>query len=355
MTLVFFALIILIISSASCNKEEVEGGNYLSIRQTTNINGIYVLLVFMSHLCQHVTLDKQTDFLYLDARAFMNQLIVVSFLFFSGYGIMVSIMKKGSPYINGMFKNRFLKLLLHFDIAVMIYYVFNLASGKRTAIKDLLIALTSWEGIGNSSWFITATLVLYIIVIVSFFIFRKLPPVALTIASALTVVYVYYSMKYGRNAFTYNTMITFMLGMWFAYLKKYFDKIFAKSNIFWALGFAAMLFAFAFAYTDRFKAIEVYSVWVCAFAMILVFISMKIQIKSKVLEFFGKHVFSIYILQRIPFTIFQKLGLDSVTFVYFSLSLVTTIFIALLFDYCMDKIDSVLFKPRKKLKKAENE
>ena len=70
---------------------------------------------------------------------------------------------------------------------------------------------------------------------------------------------------------------------------------------------------------------------------------MKVKIGNKVLDFFGKHVFSIYILQRLAF---MTLGLapwiQSNLYLYFALSLGGTIVISLAFelitDYALGKI-----------------
>ena len=62
--------------------------NYMSKENTTAINGIFVLLIFLSHAEGYVTSDGILDTAYLTFKDNMLQLIVVSFLFYSGYGIM---------------------------------------------------------------------------------------------------------------------------------------------------------------------------------------------------------------------------------------------------------------------------
>ncbi len=79
-----------------------DGDSVLSPEQTTVIKGIFVLLVFASHVGQYLSLDAADGILthaYLVIRTKLGQMIVVPFLFYSGYGIRCSIDRKGEPYL----------------------------------------------------------------------------------------------------------------------------------------------------------------------------------------------------------------------------------------------------------------
>lgn len=95
----------------------------------------------------------------------------------------------------------------------------NLALGIKTKTKTVLLAFTTWESIGNSNWYITAVLCLYLILIVSFLIFRKHRLPGLITMTVLTVGLAFLLIKVGKPAWYYNTLILFPLGMWYAYLK----------------------------------------------------------------------------------------------------------------------------------------
>lgn len=160
-----------------CGAKFVKSGefnsDYMSKDTTGAINGIFVLLVFMCHISGYMKLGGSSDTIWLDLKSWLGQLVVVTFLFYSGYGMMCSIMKKGTPYVKGIFRRRFLSLFAHFDIAVLLFLLMNLALGIKTKTRTTLLAFTTWESIGNSNWYITAVLCLYLILIVSFLIFRK--------------------------------------------------------------------------------------------------------------------------------------------------------------------------------------
>ena len=73
----------------------------MSIDQTRCINAIFVILVFLSHVKTYVILDDVWyNSYFLKINIYLSQLIVTTFLFFSGFGIMESIKNKKELYIN---------------------------------------------------------------------------------------------------------------------------------------------------------------------------------------------------------------------------------------------------------------
>lgn len=82
----------------------------LTVSRTTCVNGIFVLLVFLSHFCQYMDTSALPFFQpYLLLRSILGQLIVAPFLFYSGYGVSEQIKKRGIEYVNAIPKSRMLK------------------------------------------------------------------------------------------------------------------------------------------------------------------------------------------------------------------------------------------------------
>lgn len=349
MTFVIIVLLILIFSKAVYAERNGFNKDYISKASTTAVNGVFVVLVFLRHFAQYTNVDSAFDAGFTEVNQFLNQLIVVPFLFFSGYGTMLSIMKKGTPYVKNLFKGRFLRILMHFDICVLLFLILDLILGKKYPIKQILLAFTTWTSIGNSNWYITAVLAFYLIAIVSFLLIRKHHLPALVLFTVLTVAFVYFNIKVDRPDYCYNTMITFPLGMWFAYFKPTIDKLVMKNNICYTFFLAAASLCFILSFAHRFKGVEPYSIWASSFAILIVLLAMKIKIANPVLTFFGEHVFSIYILQRLPMMVLAHFGFNAKPIVFFIASFAITLFMALVFDSVMKKIDGVLFD-RKKLK-----
>ena len=347
MVYAFIILIIIFLYKMEFNPQNSFYDDYIGINTTTAINGIFVAFVFMNHLGDYIV-HLPNEAVWFDFRNLLGQLIVVPFLFYSGYGMMCSYEKKGTPYIKGIFKNRFLKLLLHFDLAVVLFAIMNLIIGREFTLKDFLLSLTTWGAIGNSNWYITAILILYILMTVSFLIFKKHKISALLLMTVLTVGVGVVFILMDKPVRYYNTIVLFPLGMWYAYFKKYIDKILMKNNLIYFGVLTLSLFLLALGNANRDRNIIAFEIFAVSFIAVIILLSMKIKLQNTIINMLGKHVFSIYILQRIPMKIFSELGLngDDNHLLFFAVTFAATVFIAVIFDKFTAKIDSKLFKAK---------
>lgn len=345
--MIFFLLILLILSCSSMKlaKEGEFHKDYLSKDNTTAINGIFVVLVLLCHFTQYAKFGTgliDQSFVYF--KTHLGQLVVTTFLFFSGYGIICSIANKGMPYVKSIPKKRFLSVLIHFDIAVVLFMILNLILGKSYSLKMNLLALTGWESIGNSNWYIFAILVLYLIVFVSFIVCRGNKYIGTVLTTVLTVGYVYLMIRVKQPPYFYNTMFCYPLGMIYGLFKEKLDKIIMKNDFIYTCFVAVAFAGFVFFYRMRGKGIEQYSICCFFFIAVIVLVSMKIRLNNEFLQLMGRHVFSIYILQRIPMMIFAKIGLTSHRYIFLIATFIVTMGIAFVFDKCMSAIDKKLLK-----------
>lgn len=322
--------------------------DYLSKDITGNINGLFVILVFMCHISGYMDLSSTVGEIWIDVKNWIGQLVVVTFLFYSGYGMMLSIMRKGTSYVKNIFKCKFLSLLAHFDIAVLLFLVMDILLEINPGLKKTLLALTTWDTIGNSNWYITAVLCLYLIMIISFLVFRKNALCGIISMTVLTVGLTVLLIAVGRPSWYYNTLIIFPMGMWYAYFKKSIDKIVIKSRTSYITALVIASAVFGVSHMYRFIYFLIY--WICAaaFMFIILLVSMKLKVGNPVLSLFGRHVFGVYILQHIPMTVFKKFGLASNIYVFFILSFAATLLMAIVFDALMKKLDAKVFTPKAK-------
>lgn len=115
--MIFFVavLFLLIISGAEFSKPNEFNKDYISRAGTTAIKGIFVILIMFSHGKGYIDVGGKFDVPYLKMQDHLNQMIVAMFMFYSGYGIMESIKKKGSAYIDTIPKKRFPQVLLNME------------------------------------------------------------------------------------------------------------------------------------------------------------------------------------------------------------------------------------------------
>lgn len=321
--------------------------NYISRDNTTAVKGIFVFLVFMSHFIQYYEMSTVFDNPYKFVRVFLGQLVVVMFLFYSGYGIYESVKRKGTDYIKSFPTNRVLKTLLHLDLAVMLFFILNLITGKPMTVEKVLWSLIGWKNIGNSNWFMFTILVLYLVIYLAFMIFKKHKVFALVFTTVLTFGYIAI-MRHGFElaAYWYNTSLCLPLGLWYSFFKEKIEKIVMKNNITWFITTALCAAVFLFCHLHK-REFGIYLLWTLSFTLLVVFVTMKVELGNKALYWLGNHVFSVYILQRLPMSVFDSIeAISSNRYLFFILSFVVTVIISEIFDRATGALDKVLFKKR---------
>ena len=323
--------------------------DYISKNQTAAINGIFTLLVFWSHASTYIKLDTALDTPYTAFKSYMLQAIVVPFLFYSGYGMMESIKLKGKNYVKQIPLKRFLPVLLHFDIAVAMYLIVNYAFGKTFTLKRILLSLIGYNSVGNSNWYIFAVLCLYIIVFAAFMLAGRSKPLGVILTTVFSVGLVLAQIMLKRSSWNYDTLILFSVGMMYSLAKPLIEKVIARHDLIYLTAVICAAAAYIFFYKRRGGGIELYSMWAILFMALIVLFTMKVKIGNAVLNFFGSHVFSIYILQRIPMIILSKLGLDDYNkYLFIVLCFIATVIMSVAFDRLTDRLDRLLFSKAKK-------
>lgn len=309
--------------------------DYLKKDMATTINGLFVITIFFSHFVTYITNaniydDKLTIYLH-----FIGQLMVTSFLFYSGYGIYESIKNK-KDYMTSFFRKRFLPTFTNFAIAVVLYIIVNLIMGNGYSIGEILLAFTGFSSIGNSNWYMLAIFSLYIFIMLCFNKRLKIKDsYRIIILSLLTVAYVFIISRFKDNYYV-DTILCFPLGMWYSYFKEKIDKILVKKYLLCLLGIILLLVG-SYCLQNSLYNVYTFNMYAVCFILLIVILTRKIKIKSRVITFFGIHTFWIYILQRIPMMLLQN---KMNNYVYF----VVCFFVTIVLSYFLKKVTDKLWK-----------
>ena len=334
MTLAFGCLLFLAITTMKVNITGFDE-KYLSKDTTLSIKGLFVMLVFLSHIKNYVDfsnilLDQYViKFLYA-----LGQLMVTMFLFYSGYGIYESIKKKGFAYVQKMPVNRILKTFINFAFAILLFWLCGLLMDKNYSLQRVLLSLSGWTSIGNSNWYMFAIFTLYIITYICFRVIRDRPSLSIFMITLCSLMYVYVMSKCQPDRFS-NTYLCYAAGLWYSYFKEKIDLLIRKRPLFYYITFIVLIFAFLMLAPYRNQRLMIYNLVSLLFCMIIVLASMKISIHSHIIKWFGKYLFWIYILQRIPMNIMSYYGIFvSHPYVF----MIMVFLITLMLSYCMDFI-----------------
>ena len=327
MIYIFAIYILLIIISSRIDNNN----DYLSLEKTTVIKGIFIILVFLSHFNSYVIYSNALDNVYIKIIGYVGQAMVAPFLFYSGYGVMEQINKKGNSYIKSFPVKRILVTMIKFDLAVLLFYIINILLNNAVSFKKIILSLVGWDSLGNSNWYIFTIIVLYIITYFSYSIIKN-KNISLSMTTILTLIYIFLLYYFNiKESYWYDTSLCYVLGMYYSNFKK---KIYKYINyntltyitsviIFILITFALKKYSYYYMYTNILLNLS--------FSILIILITMKISINNKIFLWCGKNLFEIYILQRIPMIILKQFGIVSNIYVYFVFCIIITIILVLVF------------------------
>lgn len=265
--------------------------DYLGREQCDSIKGIFILTVFFQHFMQYVRMAGGPAF-----DLHLGQMIVTLFLFYSGYGVMESITKKGDDYIRSMPKRRILTTLINFDIAVLAFVVLNLLLGNPMTFKQIALSFVCWDSVGNSNWYIFAIIFCYLVAFMACckMRFRRWGGVITLVILSLYVI----GLSFVKEPWWYDTILCFPVGMICSQYKSHIEAIAVRFYV--PLIAIAALVYFGLDYIRIFARGLVPNVKAIAFTSVIVMITMRIPIRHAALGWLGKNLFPLYIYQRIP-------------------------------------------------------
>ena len=291
-----------------CLKKE-ELSDYLSLEYSQAVKGFFILLVFFSHYNSYVSYTLDSDLIYLRVVNSFGQAMVTMFLFYYGFGVMESIRKKGIDYVRKLPRDRILRTWFNFAAAVLLFTGLALVRRIPFTLGQFLLSLTGWESMGNSNWYIFIILCLYLI---TFAVFRLLPSLGETgkiwLVTALTGLGVFFLQHWHiKPVHWFDTALCYPLGMLYSRYRGAFEKPLSRSRLLWLCALAGALLVcrfFDLRYSDLNSVLRN-----LAFTGMTLLMTMRITSRNPWLRWCGKHLFPLYILQRIPMIILTDLGL----------------------------------------------
>ena len=226
MNWVLLCVVIIILLGMHIRKNE--NSNFMSPGQTVAINGAFVLFVFLRHFRQYISYDE-SDLIFQAVDNWLGQLIVVTFLFYSGYGIMYSLKTKEN-YV-GTFPKRIIKILILFDLAVIGYIIVNQIFELGYPAEDYLLAFVGWRTVGNSTWYIVAILSMYLITYLSALICKKRYFLIVVLTVLGSGAYTILMWLGGKGSHWYDTIFCYSAGLLYCLCYDRIKVLIDKSKI----------------------------------------------------------------------------------------------------------------------------
>ena len=310
--------------------------DYMALERIQAVKGVFLLLVFASHFVQYVSLAGPLDEPYFALRRYLGQLVVAPFLFYSGYGLGVSIQAKGEAYVRAMPRKRLFWVWLQFLAALALFFPANLVLGRTFPLGYSLLALTGWESIGNSNWYVFAILCLYGFTWLGFRLFPRNKPLAALAVTVLAAGYILV-LRQLKPGYWFNMILAYPAGLWFSLYRDRAEELFFSGNRAYGLTLAGLIAAFWLLH--RFWAnLICCELTAVLFPLILALVTAKVSIRSRVLDYCGRHLFSLFILQRLPMMLLRPVFSGSAWYWYFLACLAITFPLSYGFDFVFGKL-----------------
>lgn len=336
MNIVLLILILLFASEMRFAERDKFFDDYCSVRKTNAIKGIVAIGIFLSHSMDYLYLGEN-DLWVRYFSEYLRQLIVVPFLFYSGFGIMESIQKKGLPYVLGFPVTRILKTILYADVAVVAFALLFLVKGWPISLKQFLLSLVFWDQIENNTWYFFVIVFLYFFTYVGFRISHRNYYLAAALTTVLSIPLFYFLIE-TKDIFWYNTFFLYHFGMWYSLIRRYIERIVMHNDFTYCV---AMLLAFmAYSFFRNFGSFYYFIICGCFLMTLIVGITMKVSIDNPLLQYLGRNVQGIYIFHRLPLRLTLEMNMSIVS--KFIFSVLVTAVLCFAFEIITKWIDRVI-------------
>lgn len=311
-------------------------GVYLSRNWTSFVNAIFITLVTCSHgliLFQTSIRDYFPERVAAGVVAQFGQLMVTTFFFFSGYGIMYSLLNRGG-YCNKLLFPRFFQLSLNFIIAVMAYFIIHCLLQQEIDFRDFLEGLHSFSSLGNPTWFVLMTLLTYILTYISFKLCgTKSPGTALSLLTGALIIAIYL-ISMIKPGHWVNTLLCFPAGMWYYQKGEQVENILKKTKLPGIIYALLLIYAGKQVYSSGIQPYHIYvqNAGSILFALGVTWLAGCFTWKrpSRILIWLGgSGLFAVYMFHLLPMRILTHLELNQGNpyFVWFCVIALTSAFV----------------------------
>ena len=268
--------------------------SYLSQETAEQVRGLFTVLIFFSHYVQYFIENNVSkyDSLYMSIRAHLEQAVVIPYLFYSGYGMTVSLIKKGKTYIGSVIRYRIPRVTLSMAIAVTLFLILKILKGEEIIKRQVLMSYIFWDSLGNSNWYIFGIIGEYFIFSIAFLLYRtreskKSLFAGLALTTILTWAFVIWIKNQGKSSWWYNTLIMFPVGCWYAVFSDRIERMVQQSWTVYLKTAMIMVALYYLAVLHRSQGLIWYSIWDMTFMGLVLLITMKIEFRSSILRFLG--------------------------------------------------------------------
>lgn len=291
-------LLITILAAFTLRKDKTLKLKDFNVQRVLPLRAILALLVILHHLAQQIA---SPHLKVIESFCAWGSIVVGVFFFVTGYGLMVSYLKKGENYLHNFIPNRLKKLLPAFLLATFAWLIAkSLYKGENAFLSFSELA----EGTTPlpTSWFVYAILLFYLF----FYITTKMTGKPFRIILSLwclSTLYILTLHFLQWSGWWYNSIYALNIGVTYAYYETDIKRYLSIHPTAIVEGLIIIIFIIGALFGfDKFIHFNLrpYS-FLLANNLVPLFVVLSIYIlgiwQNKVLEFLGRISYEIYLVQ----------------------------------------------------------
>ena len=321
--------------------------DYMDIDNTNSIKGIFVWLIIFCHKTGY---GNFKNYFFLGIVRNLGQKVVSMFLFYSGFGIYESIKKSGYNYVKTL-PIKGIILFIKSQLIILMFLVTNIFIFKRKiSLRQYALSVIFKSGLGNSNWFAFTIIVLYFYSYVSFRFLKHKNFYGIIIMSFLCFFHIQFVFNYyyQRKLYPVDTILCFLVGLFYSLCQKNFDKFLLKNDIYYYGIISIIIFLFYITFNNN-TLIQI-SIKNALFALLIISITIKFKFNNGFLKFLNSHSYSIYLLQRlVMWIVYTKRIFKNHNFIQISFEFTQIFYISTLFDKYTFFVDKLIKKSPKNI------
>ena len=287
------ALLLVTFYGAKINKAKNISDDFISLKQSKMIQSSACVAIILHHVTQDVTVYGSAYKGPVTMLNYIGIFFTALFFFFSGYGLITSLLTK-SGYLDDFLIKRLSTVLIPFWCINILGLILNVCIyGAHRTFLSALSDIFGLTLINSNGWFIVEITILYLLFYIIFRLIKN-KDVALIIMCAATIIVILHCMGAGhdlpgnkahwfKGEWWYNSTAVFMFGMLFARFK-------ARLSGFMNRHYRVLL--------PVFSILTVISAYACTFAVILFgyYDTTRDQIITLLIQIAGCLIFTFFIL-----------------------------------------------------------
>lgn len=327
----------------------------------SNMNYIRGIACVMVVICHASAIKGAQGILMIPFN--MGFLAVGIFFFCSGYGLMYSYMNKEN-YLKGFLWKRFVPIYIPLVISNILYIIAGIFMKHEK--MDAVVIVKRILGIDlvcGSEWFVRVLILFYILFYILGRICKnpKMFVIALTIC---IIVYRFVTIQYENPlAIVISNVFPFIIGIWCAYfdfskleyfIKKHYKKVLIILALMTILSFSyisVIRWHMPIIWTES-KIMNDIAGTICQnmFVLLIIMISMRLRIKSRLAVFMGVISYDIYLVHLLIIDILQRVLVEYSLIIALVLSLLLSILAGFVFNKVESKVTELILLRTKKKK-----